>query len=158
ILNADSPASAPRLLWSRNQQDRYKDPGAPPYRDHAVRDQFNPFGRQSYHAVMQSGDWVFLAGQGASPQGDRPFLDRLNVKTLASERLFQCDDHSFESVLGLLSDDGMSIVTERESPADPPNYFVRSLAPGSRIRALTNIPDPTPQLRGISKRLVTYSR
>jgi len=33
--------------------------------------------------IIQNGDYIYLAGQGASAEGDRPFLDRLNLKTLA---------------------------------------------------------------------------
>ena len=40
---------------------------------------------------MQTGDFIYLIGPGASPEGDRPFLDRLNLKTLASERLFRSE-------------------------------------------------------------------
>ena len=45
---------------------------------------------------MQVGDWIYLEGDGASPKGDRPFLDRFNLKTLETERLFQCDGESYE--------------------------------------------------------------
>src|SRR3989454_9361563 len=37
------------------------------------------------------------------------------------------------------------------------NYFVRGLA-GGRLRALTEFKDPAPQLTGVQKRLVTYTR
>src|SRR3989442_8742823 len=37
------------------------------------------------------------------------------------------------------------------------NYFVRGLA-GGRLRALTEFKGPTPQLTGVQKRLVTYTR
>src|SRR3989442_13600176 len=37
------------------------------------------------------------------------------------------------------------------------NYFVRGLA-GGRLRALTEFKDPTPQLTGVQKQLVTYTR
>ena len=33
------------------------------------------------------GDRIFLAGRGATESGDRPFLDRLDLKALATERL-----------------------------------------------------------------------
>ncbi len=48
-------------------------------------------------AILQTGDDIYLAGDGASPEGDRPFLDRLNLKTLASERLFRSDATSYET-------------------------------------------------------------
>ncbi len=145
LVNADNPAEPPRLVWSHGAQDRYKDPG-------------NPVGRAlptGHGAILRSGDSIYLDGQGATPQGDRPFLDRLNLKTLQSERLFRSDDKSLEQFVTLLAEDGSSFLTRRESPSEPPNFYVRTAA---GPRALTQFPDPAPQLRGIKKQLVTYKR
>ena len=146
LIDTDKPGATPKLLWSRNLQDRYKDPGSPVTR--VVSGQ---------RAVLQSGDWIYLNGNGASPEGDRPFLDRYNLQTLQSERLFRSDSKSYESVVALLNDDGSRFITRRESPTEAPNYYVLSTA-GDGPRALTQFPDPTPQLRGIKKQLVTYKR
>jgi len=147
LLQTGQPSAVPRLLWSLGTRERYKDPGSPVSRT-------LPSG---HRVVLQHGDSVFLAGDGATPQGDRPFLDRLNLSTLQTERLFRCDASSYEVFVGLLSDDGTRFVTRRESPTDPPNYFVRA-AGSAGPRALTRFPDPAPQLRGIRKQLVTYKR
>ena len=146
IVDVDKPETAPKLLWSRNQQDRYTDAGTPVTRAfHGQR------------AIMQNGDWIYLTGAGASPEGDRPFLDRLNLQTLKTERIFRSDTNSYETVIALLSDDARQFLTRRESPTEAPNYFVRT-TDSAQARALTNFPDPTPQLRGIKKQLVTYKR
>ncbi|HEX5891057.1 MAG TPA: hypothetical protein VFY61_20260, partial [Pyrinomonadaceae bacterium] len=144
---AEAPA---KLIWSRNQQDRYNDPGTPATR--ALNGQ---------RVIKQSGDWIFLSGNGASPEGDRPFLDRFNLQTLKSERLFRSDANSYETVVVLLSDDGTQFITRRETPTEAPNYFVRTSGGATAAaapRALTKFPDPMPQLRGIKKQLVTYKR
>ena len=146
IFDIDKPAVPPKLLWRRNLQDRYKDPGTPLTRS---------FGGQ--RAIRQNGDWIYLTGNGSSPEGDRPFLDRFNLQTLKSERIFRSEANSYETVVALLRDDGSQFITRRESPAEAPNYFVRSGTETS-ARALTQFPDPTPQLRGIKKQLVTYKR
>ncbi|MFN2454559.1 MAG: prolyl oligopeptidase family serine peptidase [Pyrinomonadaceae bacterium] len=162
LIDANDPAKPAKLVWDLSTQDRYRNPGTPVTR-------VLPTG---HRAMLQSGDFIYLNGQqGASPQGDRPFLDRFNLQTLQAERLFRSDGKSFESVVALLSDDGTRFITRRETPVDPPNYFIRSLAPqtiaattpGEAVRAsdfkpLTQFPDPTPQLRGIKKQLVTYKR
>ena len=67
-----------RKLWDRKQQDSYSDPGSPVFRP----------GRQT---ILQVGDSIYLNGLGASPDGDRPFLDRLSLRTFATERLFRSD-------------------------------------------------------------------
>ena len=145
IFDADKPEAPPKLVWSRNQQDRYNNPGTPVMRGAGVE-----------RAILQNGDWIYLTGNGASPEGDRPFLDRFNLQTLKTERLFRSDANNYETVVALLSDDAKQFVTRRESPTEAPNYFVRSS--GADARALTKFPDPTPQLRGIKKQLVTYKR
>ncbi len=143
IFDADKPETPPKLVWSRNQQDRYNNPGTPVMRTGGQR------------AMLQNGDWIYLTGSGASPEGDRPFLDRFNVQTLKTERIFRSDANSYETVVALLSDDAKQFLTRRESPTEAPNYFVRS---STDARALTQFPDPTPQLRGIKKQIVTYKR
>jgi dipeptidyl aminopeptidase/acylaminoacyl peptidase len=145
MLNADKPETPAKLLWSRNQADRYSDPGNPILR---------PTGQRP---ILQNGDWIYLTGAGASPEGDRPFLDRFNLQTLKSERIYRSDANSYETVVALLSDDASQFITRRESPTETPNYLIKTSA-GSTARALTQFPDPTPQLRGIKKQIVTYKR
>ena len=146
MLNANKPETPAKLVWSRNQQDRYNDPGTPVLR--SVNGQ---------RVMLQNGDSIYLNGTGASAEGDRPFLDRFNLQTLKSERIFRSDSNSYESVVALLSDDGSKFITRRESPTEAPNYYVLSTT-GAGPRALTQFPYPTPQLRGIKKQLVTYKR
>ena len=107
--------------------------------------------------IHQNGDSIFLSGEGASDEGDRPFLDRFDLKTLKSERIFRCDNKSYESVVALLAADGSRFITRYETQTTPPNYFIRTAGSDSK-QALTNFPDPTPQLRGIKKQLVRYKR
>jgi dipeptidyl aminopeptidase/acylaminoacyl peptidase len=146
LIAADQPDERPRLLWERSINDQYGDPGSPIMRP-------KPNGTR---VLWQHQDAIFLNGQGATPRGDRPFLDRFDLKTRRTERLFQCDDSSYEYVAALLSDDGSRFISRHETPDQPPNYFVR--AGTSDRRRLTDFPDPMPQLRGIKKELVTYTR
>ena len=109
------------------------------------------------------------AGIGSSPQGDRPFLDRLSLKTLKAERLFRSDKSAFEQFLSFLGPDAGTFLTWHQSTIDPPNAFVRTLgghldAPSGEATvaatsaAVTHIADPTPVVRQIKKRLVSYKR
>ena len=143
IVQAGAPA---RALWDRSAEDRYGNPGSPVTRAAAG-------GR----VLQRNGDWLYLAGAGASPQGERPFLDRLNLRTRQTERLWRADTTYYETVIAVLDDQGKDVLTRRESRTLPPNYFVRTVA-GGRLRALTAFADPAPQLTGVEKRLVTYQR
>jgi dipeptidyl aminopeptidase/acylaminoacyl peptidase len=143
----DKPGATPRKLWDRSQEDSYGNPGTPLRHDSA----------SGGSVIQQNASSIFLAGTGAAPEGARPFVDRLDLTTFKSERLFQTTGRSYETVLGVLSDDGSRILTRYESRTEPPNVYVRDLKAGTR-RALTAYADPAPQLKGIQKQLVTYKR
>jgi len=157
-------ASAPRKLWDRIQDRAYENPGTPVIRrDSGVAAAFGGGGGGGFGAggaagpIMQNGDYIFLTGQGASPEGDRPFIDRLNLKTFETERLFRSDAKSYETVVAPLDEEAKTILTRYETPTDPPNYYIRDLAANSR-RAVTDFKDPQPQLRGVTHQFVTYER
>jgi len=144
----DVGGDEPRTLFDRSAEDRYGDPGFPSQR---------PGGGTASSVVLQDGDSIYLVGRGASPEGDLPFVDRLNLDTLATERLFRSEPGTYETAVAVLSADGGSLLTRRESTTEPPNYFATNLSTGDR-RALTDFSDPAPILRQVEKRLLTYER
>jgi dipeptidyl aminopeptidase/acylaminoacyl peptidase len=152
-IDPSKPNAEGKLVWSRNQQDRYKDPGRPVERRQVPRTFFGGGGGDS--TLLQSGDSILLTSAGASPQGDRPFLDRFNIASGQTERLFHCPEDKYESVEAVLDDQGSRFITRRESPSEPPNFYLHT---GTSEIALTQFKDPAPQLRHIKKELVTYKR
>jgi dipeptidyl aminopeptidase/acylaminoacyl peptidase len=148
-------SAAPRKLWDLSAEDRYADPGQPVARPRGFGR--SGFGPEDGLLITQSGDSIYLSGIGASPEGERPFVDRLHLKTLAVERLFHTSGASYETALSVLSDDGRTLLTRYETPSEPPNYAVRDTSTGTR-RALSAYPDPAPALRGVQKKLITYAR
>jgi dipeptidyl aminopeptidase/acylaminoacyl peptidase len=137
-------SSTPRKVWERGQEDRYGDPGA-------------PMRRPASSLVLQVGDNIFLTGAGASPKGDLPFLDRMNLTTLATERVWRSDEQSYESVVGLVDAAGTRVITQRQTSQIPPNYVMRDLRAGT-MSAITSFKDPHPQLSDVQRRFVTYTR
>ena len=137
----------PRLIWERNSQDRYGDPGSPVTRR----------ADNGESLIVQDGDWIFLTGAGASDAGDHPFLDRVNLASGESERLFQAAPGSYESVVAMLDDDGRRVLTQYETPLEPPNYFVRDTRSEDR-RQLTRFENPHPELSDVTRQFVTYER
>jgi dipeptidyl aminopeptidase/acylaminoacyl peptidase len=161
LLDATKPEVAPRLVVDMSVDEKYKDPGNPVYKPLP--------GNGS--CIVRQGDWIYLSGDGASPEGDRPFLDRLNVRTLKSERLFRSEPTAYELFVDWVDPAGGTFITRHETPAEPPNFYLRTLdkkalknvvageaAFTSTTQPITRFPDPTPQIRGITKRLVTYAR
>jgi dipeptidyl aminopeptidase/acylaminoacyl peptidase len=146
LVDLDKPNDPPRELWTTNSADRYADHGTPQQRT-------LPNGERG---ILLDGDNIYLTGNGPSPEGDHPFLDRFNLTTLKSERLFQCDNDHYEVVEGLLDDHAAKFFTRRESPAEPPNYYIHTA--DGKMTAYTNYPDPQPIMRQVQKRLITYKR
>ncbi len=158
----DDAAAEARELFNLSAQDRYADPGAPLQRR-------LPNGHSAIQVFQNK--YVYLSGQGATQTGDRPFLDRFDLEAKQAERLFRADEQNFESFVALLKDDASEIITRRENPTEPPNIYLRGSSnvitktrphifsgQAWSMKALTNFPDPAPQLRGIKKQLVTYKR
>jgi dipeptidyl aminopeptidase/acylaminoacyl peptidase len=156
-------ASEPRKLWDRIQDRAYENPGTPVIRRDSGAGGFGGGGGDGFGgggaagAIMQNGDFIFLTGQGSSPEGDRPFIDRLNLKTFETTRLFRSDAKVYESVVAPLDEEGKMILTRYETQTDPPNYYIRDLTANTR-KAVTDFKDPQPQLRNITRQFVTYQR
>jgi dipeptidyl aminopeptidase/acylaminoacyl peptidase len=156
IIDVDEGTSRP--WFDLNERDSYASPGYPVFRP-------LPNGR---HVLHQQGDEVYFAGQGATDEGDRPFLDMRSMKTGEVRRVFRGKSDRYESFVAFAGDEGR-FVMRSESATDVPNYHLATL--GDEIEAekgeatqavshepITRFEDPTPQLRKIEKRIVRYKR
>ncbi len=137
-------AAARRVLFDLSADEAYADPGTPMIRIH-------PDGR---HTVRQQGRRLYLRGEGASPTGDRPFLDVLDLDSGQTERLHESPADALEPVVTVLAEG--ALLLRRESPTEPGNLVVRS--PGEPPRPLTAYDDPHPQLTGMTKQLRSHQR
>ncbi|HXG94012.1 MAG TPA: prolyl oligopeptidase family serine peptidase [Blastocatellia bacterium] len=148
LLDANHPDKS-RLVFDVLSEDRYRNPGS-------LVTKTNKSGQR---VALQSSDgqYLYLTGQGATPQGERPFLRRLNISTLQTEELFRSQDPYYESVISMLDADAQKVLTSRESATEPPNIYLRDLSQKSE-QALTNFSDPQPAFRKVKKELVTYKR
>ncbi|HME08636.1 MAG TPA: hypothetical protein VKG25_16390, partial [Bryobacteraceae bacterium] len=70
-----SGSEEPKVLWSLSVQDAYHNPGRPVMKTLA----------NGYKVVKEEGGSILLSGTGATPQGDRPFLDRLDLSSAKTE-------------------------------------------------------------------------
>lgn len=156
---AKTPAAG-QVVWDRSYDDSYGDPGAPVGRVLA-----------SGHTVVRVVDGgIFLDGRGATETGERPFLDRLDLASRRTERLFRADADALEDFLAWVDPGAGTFLTRHESPSSPPNLVLRTLGAAivdpaageatrsSSARRLTDVRDPAPVLRKVGKQLVKYQR
>jgi dipeptidyl aminopeptidase/acylaminoacyl peptidase len=105
-------------------------------------------------AIVDAGSLV-LAGEGASDEGDRPFLDRYDLTTGTKVRLMQSQGEQHSQFEGFVGAGYRARLVRRESSTEPQNFYVQE---GEVERRLTEFPDPHPQLTGIRKQILTYER
>ena len=147
VVDPSNPGEG-RVLLERNYQDRYNDPGFPVTEANASGfpvARFIPDGR------------ILMTGDGATREGEYPFLAAMDLTSGQTERLWTSASGDYESVVGILDDDARRLVTRRETRNDPPNLYVRNLD-AQAPDALTQFPDPAPQLAGVTRQLITYTR
>ena len=101
---------------------------------------------------------MWLIGNGASPQGERPFLDRMDLASGQTTRRFQSSASHYERPLAVTPWQTRRLITSRESATEPPNLVQRSGPDLAQMLALTQHTDPTPQLRNIKRELVKFKR
>ena len=136
--------ATPEVVFDRSVQDRYGDPGTP-----ATRLLSN-----GERVVRTLGGKIVVTSEGATPKGDLPFLGVYDPATKATEKVFACREGVYETAT-ILSDDLKKLLVRRESPTEPGNYYLRD---GEKETQLTHNADPFPELRKVTKQLVTTKR
>jgi len=137
-----------RKIIDRSYEDRYNDPGSPMMEK-------NMFGRSVLALV--DGRKIFMSGNGASPDGDLPFVDEYDITTKKSKRLWRCEAPYYESGISIIDKKNNIILTRRESKDEPPNYILRGLKDNS-LNPVTEFKHPYPQMKNLYKEMLTYKR
>jgi dipeptidyl aminopeptidase/acylaminoacyl peptidase len=150
IVDPASPATAPRLLWDRATDDRYGDPGSPLQHTDST-------GRTTLQR-SRDGRSLWLLGSGASAEGDRPFVDRLDLATLTTTRLWRSAAPFYETVVAAVDAERGTFITRRESREEPANYWQRDVILRRAPRQLTDLQDPEPAFGAVTAQFLQYTR
>ena len=149
-LQPDAAGITPKLFEKGSAEDRYADKGNP----------VTTLDARGQSVLLTTPDHaqIYRIGDGASPNGDRPFLDRQAIDSGETVRLFHSSGEQYERPLAMLDADARRILTTRESPTERPNFYLRTLGGDAAPVALTKFAHPTPQLRDVQKELIRYKR
>ncbi len=134
-------------VFSYSSEDSYNDPG----NFEMTR---NDYGK---YVLLRDRNQLFLSGQGASPEGDRPFLRTWDMKTGKTEELWRSEAPYYEYVVQVTDPKSMKVLTRKESKEMPPNYFMRSVRKNESSQ-LTDFANPYAALEGIEKEVIRYER
>jgi len=148
IIKPGNPEEDAKVLFDRNYEDVYNDPGYPVSRR-------TP--RGSYVlARIDGGNKLLLSGDGESPKGSQPFLDILDLESGDTRRLWQSSPPFYEEFVSLFSDmgdepvteDGLTVMISQETEKEVSQFYLktfsRSGSPTSRL--MTQFPHPYPHV------------
>ena len=148
-FNPQDPEFLTDVVFKRSTEDRYNNPGS------FVRKKL-PSGHSSL-LMNAAKNQLFLIGQGASPEGNKPFIDAYSISDGKTKRLWQSESPYYEYPIAIIDPNKGSFITRRESSEEAPNYFLRNWV-NEEAKQLTQFPNPYPSLSSVKKEELTYLR
>lgn len=161
VISPADRGEGAHILFDRSSEDVYSDPGSP-----MLRRTLSGTYVLAKIKKQDGSTYLLLNGSGATPEGNVPFLDLLNINTSEKERIWQSDKEKYyQSVSALMSDqcngdlelNKLKILFSKESKTENPQFFLQSW-PDQRISPITNFPHPYPQLSNLQKEMIRYKR
>lgn len=137
-----------KVLEDRNSQDIYSDPGS-----------YNRARNEWGQSVIdvQNGK-TLLIGDGFTKEGQKPFVDEQDFKTLAKKRLYTSSlKGAKEDIIDIIDIKKGTILVSQESAKEYPNTYVRNIKSG-KATALTHFENPFESLGNVYKEVITYMR
>ncbi|MEL6676302.1 MAG: prolyl oligopeptidase family serine peptidase [Bacteroidota bacterium] len=147
-FSPDQPGEL-KELFSYSTENRYGLPGD--FMTHR-----NDWGRQVL-LTDGKGESLFLRGMGASPDGNRPFIDQYDIASGEKERWWRSEAPYFEYPADILDVKKRHILTSRESNKEPANFYIRDLKK-EKTTQITDFPHPYPAMKSVQKKMISYTR
>ena len=172
MIAPGNPQKGSSVLFDRNYEDSYSDPGSPLTR----RSRWGT----GILALVDGERKLLMQGMGASPEGNRPFLDVLPLDQPESKvRIWQSRTDASENLGGIflsaeedeaqppITLNGLKMLLSRETGKEPPQSYLVTFAqdasaPSSAVttleKTLTQYPHPYPQLMDMKREIIRYKR
>jgi dipeptidyl aminopeptidase/acylaminoacyl peptidase len=147
-LSPSAPGSEVKL-FEGSFEDRYHDPGQ-------VFEVMNAAGKPVVQTTPD-GSGIYLHAQGASPEGDQPFVSRMSLANGETKRLWQSAAPFLESPSAVLDAAAPTILIRRESPDVSPNYYLKNLAKNTLVQ-VTQFSNPYGNAALPKKQVLKYKR
>lgn len=147
-FNPSNAAEKPQILFDRNYQDKYNNPGLPVVKR-------NQYGKA---IVVLDGNTIFLEGDGYSAEGIYPFIDQYNLATGKTTRIWQTNDTTkLESIKDVVDIKKGKVLTRIEASNEYPNYYIRNIKNNTK-QQVTFIKNPFEAIKNVSKEVISYKR
>ena len=137
-----------KIIEDRNFQDVYSDPG----RFNNTR---NQYGR---NVIDVENNKAYLIGDGFTKDGQKPFIDEIDLITQQKKRLYTSNlKNSKEDLYDIIDIKKGEILTVQQSANQYPNYFLRNIK-NNKVAAVTNFANPFESLKNVYKEVIKYKR
>ena len=147
IFNPSNAQEKVVTLHDRNYQDRYSDPG-----DFVT--ERNKYGK---NVLSIKGKDIFLIGDGFTKEGQFPFVDKLNLETQKSTRLYTSQMGGKLEDLREYNSKTNQLLVRIESKNEYPNYYFRDVKRDA-LTQLTAFGNPFKSIEDVHKEVITYKR
>jgi dipeptidyl aminopeptidase/acylaminoacyl peptidase len=148
LLNPSNPNETPKVISDRNSQDIYSDPGN-------FETKKNEFGR--YVIATENGN-AYLIGDGNTKEGQFPFIDEMNLKTLKTKRLYTSKmKDKKEDLMSIEDFKKGDVLVMLQSKNDYPNYYFRNIKSG-KLTPITAFKNPFESIKNVYKEVIKYKR
>ena len=149
LINPSNPAEQPIIIFDRNYQDIYNDPGN-------FETKENQYGRKVL--AIENGN-LFLIGRGYTENGQFPFIDEFSLETLKPTRLYQSTFTDKKEDIFSIEDfkNGIALVLI-QSKNEYPNYFFRSFKEEDKLEQITFNKNPFESIKDVEKEIIKYKR
>jgi len=149
VFDPSDASREPTLLYDRNYQDAYSDPGSFVMK------------RNTNGAMVLSLDTknnAFLLGEGYSEKGQFPFVDKLNLTSMKNIRLYHSDRSDQKETLLDYNVEKDELLVRLESKNDYPNYHYKHLIRRKGPVQLTFFDNPFKSIQDVHKEVISYTR
>ena len=148
VFNPSDGSSTGEVISDRSYQDTYSDPG-----NFVTQD--NEYGRSVLTLVDGH---AYLMGDGFSDKGQFPFIDKINLATQETERIYESAyTDKLEDLQKVLDIESGNVLVRIEAPTEYPNYYIRNLNDNS-LDQITAFENPFKSIQDVHKELITYKR
>ena len=147
LFNPSDASKAPIVIYDRNYQDRYSDPGG------FIMER-NDMGSM---VLTIANNQAFSIGDGYTKDGQFPFVDQLNLKSRKKKRIYQSAYTDKVEDISNYDPKKKKLLVRIESPTEYPNYYFRMIG-GKQIDQITHFENPFKSLQNVDKEVISYTR
>ena len=149
LINPSNPDQQLKVISDRNSQDIYSDPGIFETRKNAY----------NKYVLAIENNTAYRIGEGFTKDGQFPFIDEFNLKTLQTKRLYtSAYKDKKEDLLEIEDFKTGKVLVQIQSKNDYPNYYFRNIKKQNALTPITSFKNPFESIKDVSKEVIKYKR